>query len=162
MWVYCERAAVSIRIRDIVAPPNEILCKRIPKERWMRNQKEKYNYTKQSHRQDALLYSMTNHTVTQTIEERALTTFRYTTICRRTRCICCTCWTTFSMKSPSVNAVYKKLKAINERKAAGLDKIHACKLLKIAAEIVAPSLTYSNIWSEYYQHKYLSHSMIGS
>ena len=48
--------------------------------------------------------------------------------------------TTFSMKSPSVNAVYKKLIAINERKSAGLDKI-PCKLLKIAAEIVAPSLT---------------------
>ena len=44
------------------------------------------------------------------------------------------------MKSPSVNAVYKKLIAINERKTAGLDKI-LCKLLKIAAENVAPSLT---------------------
>ena len=33
--------------------------------------------------------------------------------------------TTFSMKSPTVHAVYavyKKLKAINERKVAGLDK----------------------------------------
>ena len=49
--------------------------------------------------------------------------------------------TTFSMKSSSVNAVYKKLQAINERKTAGLDKI-PCKLLKIAAEIVAPSLTH--------------------
>ena len=48
--------------------------------------------------------------------------------------------TTFSMKSPSVNAVYKKLIAIKERKSAGLHKI-PCKLLKIAAEIVAPSLT---------------------
>ena len=47
---------------------------------------------------------------------------------------------TFSIKSPTINAVYKKLKAINERKTAGLDKI-PCKLLKIAAEIVAPSLT---------------------
>ena len=44
------------------------------------------------------------------------------------------------MKSPCVNAVYKKSKATNERKTAGLDKIH-CKLLKIAAEIIAPSLT---------------------
>ena len=48
--------------------------------------------------------------------------------------------TTFSMKSLTVYAVYKKLKAINERKAGGLDKI-PCKLLKISAEIVAPSLT---------------------
>ena len=46
----------------------------------------------------------------------------------------------FSIKSPTINAVYKKLKAINEKKTAGLDKI-PCKLLKIAAEIVAPSLT---------------------
>ena len=30
--------------------------------------------------------------------------------------------TIFSMRSPTVNAVFKKLKAINERKAAGLDK----------------------------------------
>ena len=36
--------------------------------------------------------------------------------------------TTFSIKSPSVNAVYRKLKAINGRKTAGLDKI-PCKLL---------------------------------
>jgi hypothetical protein len=48
--------------------------------------------------------------------------------------------TTFSMISPTVNAVFKKLKAINERKATGPDKI-PCKLLKIAAEIIAPSLT---------------------
>ena len=48
--------------------------------------------------------------------------------------------TTFSMKSLTVYAVYKKLKAINERKAGGLDKI-LCKLLRISAEIVAPSLT---------------------
>ncbi len=48
--------------------------------------------------------------------------------------------TIFSMRSPTVNAVFKKLQAINERKAAGLDKI-PCKLLKIAAEVIAPSLT---------------------
>ncbi len=48
--------------------------------------------------------------------------------------------TTFSMRSPTVNAVFKKLKAINERKAAGPDKV-PCKLLKIAAEVIAPSLT---------------------
>ena len=49
--------------------------------------------------------------------------------------------TTFSMKYMylTVYAVYKKLKAINERKAAGLDKI-PCKLLRISPEIVAPSL----------------------
>jgi hypothetical protein len=47
--------------------------------------------------------------------------------------------TTFSMKSLTVYAVYKNLKAINERKVAGLDKI-PCKLLRIAAEIVVPSL----------------------
>ena len=48
--------------------------------------------------------------------------------------------TTSSMKSPTINADYKRLKAINERKTSGLDKI-PCKLLKIAAEIVAPSFT---------------------
>jgi hypothetical protein len=48
--------------------------------------------------------------------------------------------TTFSMKFLTVYAVYKKLKAINERKATGLNKI-PCKLLRIAAEILAPSLT---------------------
>ena len=41
---------------------------------------------------------------------------------------------------PTLSALYKKLKDINERKAAGLDKIPR-KLLKIAAGIVAPSLT---------------------
>ncbi len=39
-----------------------------------------------------------------------------------------------------MNAVFKKLKAINEQKAAGPDKIPR-KLLKIAAEVIAPSLT---------------------
>ena len=48
--------------------------------------------------------------------------------------------TTFSMKFLTVYAVYKKLKAINERKATGLDKI-LCNLLRIAAEILASSLT---------------------
>ena len=48
--------------------------------------------------------------------------------------------TTFSVKLPTLSAVYKKLKDINQRKAAGLDKF-PCKLLKIAAGIVAPSLT---------------------
>ena len=48
--------------------------------------------------------------------------------------------TTFSVKLPTLSAVYKKLKDVNERKAAGLDKI-PYKFLKIAAVIVAPSLT---------------------
>ena len=48
--------------------------------------------------------------------------------------------TTFSIKSPNINAVYRKLKTLNIGKAAGLDRI-PCKLLKIAAEVVAPSLT---------------------
>ena len=48
------------------------------------------------------------------------------------------------MKLPTLSAVYKKLKDINERKAAGLDKI-PCKLLKIAAVIVALSLTHEII-----------------
>ena len=46
--------------------------------------------------------------------------------------------TTFSIKSPNINAVYRKLKTLNIGKAAGLDQI-PCKLLKIA--VVAPSLT---------------------
>ena len=45
------------------------------------------------------------------------------------------------MRFLPVNAVFKKLKAINERKAAGPDKI-PCMLLKIAAEVIAPSLTH--------------------
>ena len=48
--------------------------------------------------------------------------------------------TTFSLKSPNINAVYRKLKTLNIGKAAGLDQI-PCKLLKIAAEVAAPSLT---------------------
>ena len=48
--------------------------------------------------------------------------------------------TTFSVTLPTLSALYKKLKDINERKAAKLDKI-PCKLLKIAAGIVARSLT---------------------
>ncbi|CAB4000178.1 Hypothetical predicted protein, partial [Paramuricea clavata] len=44
------------------------------------------------------------------------------------------------MKSLTVYTVYKKLKAFNKRKAAGLDKV-PCKLLRISAEIVAPLLT---------------------
>ena len=48
--------------------------------------------------------------------------------------------TTFSIKSPNINAVYRKLKILNVGKAAGLDQI-PCKLLKIAAEVVTPSLT---------------------
>ena len=47
---------------------------------------------------------------------------------------------TFTLKEPSVNKTIKLLSKINERKATGLDKI-PCKLLKMAANIVAPSLT---------------------
>ena len=48
--------------------------------------------------------------------------------------------TTFSLKVPSISKVQKLLSTINSKKAAGLDKI-PCKLLKLAAEIIAPSLT---------------------
>ena len=46
---------------------------------------------------------------------------------------------TFSLKIPTVETVYKLLKGINEKKAVGLDNIPN-KLLKIAAQVVAPSL----------------------
>ena len=48
--------------------------------------------------------------------------------------------TTFSIKFPNINAVYRKLKILNIGKAADLDQI-PCKLLKIAAEVVTPLLT---------------------
>ena len=47
---------------------------------------------------------------------------------------------TFSLQFPSVNTVTRLLKTIDEEKSAGLDNIPN-KLLKIAAEVVAPSLT---------------------
>ena len=47
---------------------------------------------------------------------------------------------TFTLKAPSINETIKLLRKINERKATGLDKI-PCKLLKMAANIVAPSLS---------------------
>ena len=47
---------------------------------------------------------------------------------------------TFSLKIPTVETVYKLLKGINEKKAVGLDNIPN-KLLKMAAQVVAPSLT---------------------
>ena len=47
---------------------------------------------------------------------------------------------TFSLQFPSVNTVTRLLKTIDEKKSAGLDNIPN-KLLKIAAEVVAPSLT---------------------
>ena len=54
------------------------------------------------------------------------------------------CWIFITFKhclnTLLLNAVFKKLKTINERKAAGPDKI-PCTLLKIAAEVIAPSLT---------------------
>ena len=46
----------------------------------------------------------------------------------------------FSLKAPDVLTVCKLLSDINERKATGLDKI-LCKLLKLAGDIVGPSLT---------------------
>ena len=42
--------------------------------------------------------------------------------------------------SPGVDTVYKLLTKMNDKKATGLDRI-PCKLLKMAANIVAPSLT---------------------
>ena len=44
------------------------------------------------------------------------------------------------MKIPTVGEVRNLLRKLNGRKAAGLDKI-PCKLLKVAADIIAPSLT---------------------
>ena len=64
----------------------------------------------------------------------------------------------FSMQTPSVNTVFSFLSKIDEKKATGLDRIPS-KLLKMAANIVAPSLTsvvsksiltgiYPNDWKE--------------
>ena len=47
---------------------------------------------------------------------------------------------TFSLKIPTVGEVRNLLRKLNVRKAAGLDKI-PCKLLIVAADIIAPSLT---------------------
>ena len=63
-----------------------------------------------------------------------------TRMCCRTRRMFLPAETTFSIKLPNINAVYRKLKTLKLGKAAGLDQI-PCKLLKIAAEIVVPSLT---------------------
>ena len=46
----------------------------------------------------------------------------------------------FSMQIPSVNTVFSFLSKIDEKKATGLDRIPS-NLLKMAASIVAPSLT---------------------
>ena len=46
----------------------------------------------------------------------------------------------FSLKAPIVDTVYNLLRSIDEKKSVGLDKIPN-KLLKIAANVVAPSLT---------------------
>ena len=46
---------------------------------------------------------------------------------------------TFSLQTPSVSIVCKLLRNINEKKATGLDQIPS-KLLKLAADIVGPSL----------------------
>ena len=47
---------------------------------------------------------------------------------------------TFSLQTPIVDTVYKLLTKMNDKKATGLDRI-PCKLLKMAANIVASSLT---------------------
>ena len=47
---------------------------------------------------------------------------------------------TFSLQSPTFETVYKFLSEIDEKKADGLDNIPN-KLLKMAAQVVAPSLT---------------------
>ena len=46
----------------------------------------------------------------------------------------------FFLKTPSIGRVHKLLTKIDEKKSVGLDKIPS-KLLKIAADIIAPSLT---------------------
>ena len=46
----------------------------------------------------------------------------------------------FSLQTPSVSIVLSFLKKIDEKKATGLDRIPS-KLLKMAASIIAPSLT---------------------
>ena len=48
--------------------------------------------------------------------------------------------TRFSLKLPTVDKVYNLLRTIDEKKCVGLDKIPN-KLLKMAANVVAPSLT---------------------
>ena len=48
----------------------------------------------------------------------------------------------FSLKPPTVETVYKLLTKIDEKKSVGFDNIEVPnKLLKIAADVVAPSLT---------------------
>ena len=49
--------------------------------------------------------------------------------------------TTFSLKAPTVHLVKILLTELNERKAAGLDNIPNNSLLKMAGNVVAPSLT---------------------
>ena len=46
----------------------------------------------------------------------------------------------FSLKTPSVNTVYQLLTTLDDKKSAGLDNIPN-KFLKIAASVIAPSLT---------------------
>ena len=46
----------------------------------------------------------------------------------------------FSLKTPSVDIVLDLLKKVDEKEATGLDKVPS-KVLKMAASIVAPSLT---------------------
>ena len=47
---------------------------------------------------------------------------------------------TFNLEIPTIDTVHRLLKAIDEKKSSGLDKIPN-KLLKIAADVIAPFLT---------------------
>ena len=47
---------------------------------------------------------------------------------------------TFRLEIPTIDTVHRLLKTIDEKKSSGLDKIPN-KLLKIAADVIAPSLT---------------------
>ena len=47
---------------------------------------------------------------------------------------------TFSLQTPTVDTVHRFLSTIDEKKSVGLDKIPN-KLLKLAADVIAPSLT---------------------
>ena len=47
---------------------------------------------------------------------------------------------TFNLEIPTIDTVHRLLKTIDEKKSSGLDKIPN-KLLKITADVIAPSLT---------------------
>ena len=62
----------------------------------------------------------------------------------------------FCLKTPSLDVVFNLLCKIDEKKATGFDMIPS-KLLKMAASIVAPSLT--AIFTKSYYHRDLSNRM---